>query len=396
MPDTDVVIVGAGPVGLINALGLARAGVRVTLLEALPAIPDSPRAMVYLWPVLEGLDKIGILQDAIAAGFTKQDYAHTVFATGETITWSVEDLEGLTPFPFNLHLGQHRLAEIALTHLRRLPNAAIRFNTAVTALAQDDTGITITMKATGQTETIRAAWAIGADGARSTLRRAMNGGFDGITWPERFVATNVRYDFEADGYARANMLIDPRYGAIIAKIDNEGLWRCTYCEDAALPEETVAERIPAYFKTLLPPGATYELVQHAPYKMHQRAASSFRFGRVLLAGDAAHATNPTGALGLASGLFDSYVLHEALAAVVNRETDDTILDRYAQTRRDVFLNIVSPRATENKRLVFHSTDRARLDADLDIFRRISRDRDFRLNALLAAKKLETPSLLKIF
>ncbi len=87
-------------------------------------------------------------------------------------------------------------------------------------------------------------------------------------------------------------------------------------------------------------------------------------------------------------------MHEALAAVVNRDTDDTILDRYAETRRDVFLNIASPRATENKRLVFHSTDPARLEADLDIFRRIARDRDFRLNALLSAKKLVTPSLLE--
>jgi 3-(3-hydroxy-phenyl)propionate hydroxylase/6-hydroxy-3-succinoylpyridine 3-monooxygenase len=392
MQDTDVVIVGAGPVGLINAIGLARAGVRVTILEALPAIPDSPRAMVYLWPALEGLNKVGILEDAIAAGFIKQDYTHTVFATGEKITWSIEDLTGLTPFPFNLHLGQHRLAEIALAHLRRLPNATIRFGAAVESLTQDQSGVTITLN-TQPAETIRAAWAIGADGARSTIRRQVGGGFEGITWPERFVATNVKYDFEADGYARANMLIDPQYGAIIAKIDNDGLWRCTYCEDASLPEDSVADRIPDYFKAILPPGAAYELLQYAPYKMHQRAASSFRFGRVLLAGDAAHATNPTGALGLASGLFDSYVLHEALAAVINRETGDGILDRYAEARRAVFLNIASPRATENKRLVFHSKDPARLDADLETFRRIARDRDFRLNALLAAKKLETPSLL---
>jgi 3-(3-hydroxy-phenyl)propionate hydroxylase/6-hydroxy-3-succinoylpyridine 3-monooxygenase len=208
------------------------------------------------------------------------------------------------------------------------------------------------------------------------------------------VATNVRYDFEAAGYARANMLVDPRYGAIIAKIDNTGLWRCTYCEDAALPEATVRDRIPAYFRAILPAGAEYQLAQSAPYKMHQRAATTFRSGRVLLAGDAAHATNPTGALGLASGLFDSYVLHEALAAVVAGESDDGVLDRYATARRDAFLTTASPRATENKRLVFHSTDAARLDADLDVFRRIANDRDFRVERLLAARQLETPSLLR--
>jgi 3-(3-hydroxy-phenyl)propionate hydroxylase/6-hydroxy-3-succinoylpyridine 3-monooxygenase len=350
--------------------------------------------MVYLWPVLPGLARVGILQDAIAAGFTKQDYAYTVLATGERITWDVKDLEGHTPFPFNLHLGQHALAGIALTHLRRHKGADIRFATRVAALAQDSTGVTLTTETNGETQTLRAGWAIGADGARSTIRAAIATPFEGITWPERFVATNVRFDFESIGHARANMLVDPQLGAILAKIDDSGLWRCTYCEDASLPEATVQDRIPAYFQAILPPGAPYELVQFAPYKMHQRAAATFRAGRVLLAGDAAHATNPTGALGLASGLFDSYVLHEALAAVLAGAADDSVLDRYAAARRDVFLNIASPRATENKRLVFHSADPARLESDLAIFRRIASDRNFRIERLLAARQLETPSLLE--
>jgi 3-(3-hydroxy-phenyl)propionate hydroxylase/6-hydroxy-3-succinoylpyridine 3-monooxygenase len=393
MQDCDVAIVGAGPVGLITALGLAQSGAKVTVLEALPAIPESPRAMVYLWPVLAGLQRVGLLDDAVQAGFIKQDYAYCVFRTGERITWDVTDLQDRTPFPFNLHLGQHVLAAIALAHLRRFSNANIRFGARVDGLTQDASGVTLTEQTSGGAETIRAGWVVGADGARSTVRRAIGAGFDGITWPERFVATNVRYDFEAAGYARANMLVDPQYGAIIAKIDNTGLWRCTYCEDASLPEATVADRIPAYFRAVLPPGADVQLAQSAPYKMHQRAATTFRSGRVLLAGDAAHATNPTGALGLASGLFDSYVLHEALAAVVSGESDDSVLDRYATARRNIFLNIASPRATENKRLVFHSTDPARLETDLDVFRRIAADRDFRVERLLAARQLETPSLL---
>jgi len=392
MRDTDVLIVGGGPVGLITALGLASAGVSVIVIEAAAQISDLPRAMVYHWSVLAGLEKLGLLQDALAAGFTKQEYTYAVFQTGEKITWSTADLAGHTPYPFNLHLGQDRLGGIALNHLSRLPNARVLFNTPFLSLEQDAAGVTVAAGEGG--EKFRAAWVIGADGARSAVRHALGLEFAGHTWPERFVATNVYVDFEALGYSRSNMLIDPQHGAIIAKIDNAGLWRVTYSEDAALPEATVADRMPEFFKTILPPGTPWELAQFSPYRMHQRAAPTLRTGRVLLAGDAAHATNPTGGLGLTSGLFDSYVLYEALAAVIAGTAPDEILDRYAQTRRDMFLNIVSPQASENKRLVFHSHDPARLDADLEPFRRMARDPDYRMPRLLFPKTLETPSLLR--
>jgi hypothetical protein len=98
----------------------------------------------------------------------------------------------------------------------------------------------------------------------------------------------------------------------------------------------------------------YELLRWSPYKMHQRAAQRFRVGRVVLTGDAAHATNPTGGLGLTAGMLDALVLQEALAAVVSGEVGEGVLDRYAALRRDTFLNRTSPLATDYKRLVFDS------------------------------------------
>jgi 2-polyprenyl-6-methoxyphenol hydroxylase-like FAD-dependent oxidoreductase len=84
---------------------------------------------------------------------------------------------------------------------------------------------------------------------------------------------------------------------------------------------------------------------------------------VLLAGDAAHATNPTGGLGLTGGMFDTFVLQEALAAVIRGEADEAVLDEYARERRRVFLEVISPAAVENKRLIFHSSDPERLRRD---------------------------------
>jgi len=386
----EVIIVGGGPTGFITALGLAQAGIRLTVIEAEPRIVDSPRAAVYHWSVVEGLEKLGIREEVEKSGFPKQDYTYLVHKTGERIDFSLDVLNGLTPYPYNLHLGQHRLAEIALRRLAEFPHTRIRFNTRLTQLDQGPDGVTLQVMTPDGTEEMRAKWVIGADGAGSTVRRQLALGFDGMTWPERFVATNLYFDFERYRYARATFLIDEVYGAVIAKIDNEGLWRCTYMEDAALPEERLMDRIKAVYAAIVP-GANYTIERATPYRMHQRSAPRYRLGRVALVGDAAHVTNPTGGLGLTSGLFDSFALYPALAAVICDGADPSVLDRYSDSRRDIFLNLISPQAVANKRLIYHANGGGtHLEAALVSLRRLRTDKDFVLQRLLFLKSLETP------
>jgi 3-(3-hydroxy-phenyl)propionate hydroxylase len=365
----------------------------VKVIEAESAIVPSPRAMVYHWSVLEGIEKLGLLDEAIAAGFTKQDYTYSVFATGERISLSVGVLDGLVRHPYNLHLGQHRLAEIALAHLNKIIDTPVDFGTTV--LAVTDTGEEVHVEADSQggPRQYTAKWVIGADGARSTVRKCLGLEFEGFTWPERFVATNVYYDFERYDYGRSTLQIDPSHGAIIAKIDNDDLWRVTYCEPLDLPEATIIERMPAFFDAILPGPKDFDLDQYSPYRMHQRSASRLRAGRVVLAGDAAHSTNPTGALGLTSGLFDTFVLYDALAAVITGRADDSVLDRYAAERKRIFDDIVTPRASENKRLVYHSSDPARLQQDLDGLRRLASDPQMQIERFLFNQTLQTPALV---
>lgn len=393
MTQSAVLVVGAGPVGLLTALGLARAGISVTLLEREPAIVESPRAAVYHWSVLGGLERLGILEDAKRAGFAKQDSCYLVFKTRETIAWSLAPLADYIPHPYNVHLGQHVLARIALDHLQRLPGVTVHWNTRVTGLSQNSTGVTATAHTPEGPCEFRAGWVVGADGARSAVRHALGLEFEGMTWSERFVATNIRYDFEKFGYARSTLMIDPEYGAIISKLDKTNLWRCTYCERVSLPEHDVLQRMPEYFNVVLPGAPDYQLVQYSPYSMHQRTAPRFRIGRVLLAGDAAHATNPTGGYGLTAGMFDVFVLYEALAAVMHGEAGDDVLERYSIDRRRAFLEFASPQAIESKRLIYHSHDPVRLEQELQSLRRLATDRDFLIQRLLFARNLETPSLL---
>lgn len=386
----DVLVVGGGPVGFVTALGLARAGIEVELIEAAAAIGDSPRAAVYHWSVLDGLERVGLLDDARAAGFTKQDYCYLVRATGEQIRYDLTVLEGRTRHPFNIHLGQHRLAEIACHHLSAHANARVHFGARLERLEQDDDGVTAHLA--GSDVPIRARYLIGADGGSSTVRKAIGLGFDGMTWPERFIATNVHFDFAAAGYQLTTMVIDPRHGAVIVKLDDSGLWRCTFMEDAALPEEGYADRITAAYAAILPYPGPYRIAGAAPYRMHQRAAPRFKCGRVLLAGDAAHVTNPTGGLGLTSGLFDAFALYPSLAAVVAGAADDDLLEYYASTRRAIFVDRASPQAVRNKQLIFHANGGgAALEDALAGLRAMARDPAIRLERLLFTKSLETPS-----
>lgn len=153
------------------------------------------------------------------------------------------------------------------------------------------------------------------------------------------------------------------------------------------------ERLPAAYENLLVGEDGWQLDRAAPYRMHQRCADTFRVGRAVLVGDAAHVTNPTGGYGLTTGLFDAYALWPTLAAIILDGADPALLDLYSQDRRQIFLTRTSPRAIANKRLVFHGAGGAGLEqeAALEPLRAMARDPGHRLNGLWFVKTLETPS-----
>ena len=270
-------------------------------------------------------------------------------------------------------------------------NATLTVDRTLVSLVQDSDGVTAGVRVSRGFEEIRAKWVVGADGAGSTVRKLLNLSFDGMTWPERFVATNLKFDFAKYTFANATFLVDSEFGSVIVPLDAGGLWRCTYMESNVLPEESFLERIPAALSEILPGDDPYVLEQASPYRMHQRSAPKYRVGRVVLAGDAAHSTNPTGGLGLTSGLFDSYLLQDILAAIILEGAKDSHLTRYSELRRDAFLNRASPQAVANKIFIFHAnTDSAKLTEALSQLRRLDDDDERALARLMFTKSLETP------
>ena len=389
---TEVLIVGAGPVGLMTALGLAQAGVPVTLLEAEDDIVYSPRAISYAWTILPGLELFGLLDDMLAAGHTIDERCWRIFKTGETIVYNHDAVRDITSRPYNLTLGQDLLAKVVLQHLKRHPNVRIHWGTKFTGLRQTSNNIIVTAESAGAPAEFVANWVVAADGGRSAVRKAAGLTMDGFTWPQRFVVTNIYFDFEKYGWD-SGYLVDPVYGAVVYKINLEGLWRFTFAEQTTQPLETVMERIPRFIETVLPGDKKYQLALHTAYNMHQRTAATYRVGRVLLAGDAAHITNPTSGFGLMGGIYDAFVLSEALAAVVHQQAGDEILDRYSELRRKVYLEVTSPVSTESLRLVFNSADGDRLNKDLALLRDRKNDAAAMRKFLSVPAALETPSLV---
>lgn len=363
MERRQVIIVGAGPVGLLAALGLARQGIEVTVLDSEPQVVRSPRAAAYFSTTLEVLEKLGLMQDALAIGLKSTRFKMHWPETGEVMEADLSHTSDTgRQADYVLHFGQHLLAEMVMEHLARLPGTEVLWNHAVKALGQADGRARVAVDTDEGEVTFEADWIIGADGARSTIRGLLGLPFEGFTWPERFVATNIEYPFADFDFAESNMIADPVNWAVVARLGRENLWRLTYGEGGELDEATLMERLPARFAKILPdPSIPYRIDNFSPYRLHQRCAPSFRVDRVLLVGDAAHATNPCGGLGLTGGVLDADVLSDALGAVIAGRADEAVLDFYAEERRRVFREVTSPMASNFKRMLSESDPEKRAE-----------------------------------
>ena len=346
MPARNIVVVGAGPVGTVAALACARAGHRVTLLEAERRIDDSPRASTTQPPTLEILAGLGLIDEYIAHGLVARTFQFWDRPTLELVAeFDFDRLRGKTAFPFVVQTEQHKLVRMGLERLRGMDNATVVLGARVTGVSQDASSVRISA-ADAQYE---ADYVIGCDGGRSTVRKSLGVEFEGFTWPERFLVITTPYDFAgALGCCFRNYMAGPDEWTNLFKVagdDLKGRWRAVFntredeSDEEALSESSVCARLGRIF---VPDGERRALHLNL-YNVHQRVAQRFRAGRVFLCGDAAHVNNPIGGLGLNSGI------HEAwhLASLLSRAGAD--LDEYERVRRPLNIEYVQQQTIANKR-----------------------------------------------
>ena len=381
-----VIIAGGGPAGLLTAIGLAKTGTRVTVLEAEAQLNDSPRALVYHYPVLPHLKRLGLLQDCIDEGFLRQNFGWHIHSTGEMIEWPCLPLSADGQA---LHLHQGLFSKVLARHVAQLSNIEIRYQTRLTGCSQHTDGVVAELDGPGGHERLDGDFLVGADGATSTVRKNVLGlEFYGVTWPDRYIATNTRIDLSSAGYPPSVMQIDQKHGAVICKIDQSEAWRITFVEDPELPIEGLPERIDAMFAHHLP-DLPYEVLAHAPYRMHQRVADKMRVGRILLVGDAGHVTNPTGGLGLTGGMFDAFALIEALNRVLHEGASHDVLEFYERDRRRIFTEITSPRASFNLRNLYQLKEGQEKEERIQFLRTVAGSEALMRNEMSFTEQLET-------
>lgn len=373
----DVAVVGASTAGLAAALGLARSGLAVTLVDNVPA-PRLAWTAIHHWSVLPVLDRLGVLDAALVAGEATAHWGLRVLSTGEQLVFDLRELGPEAAHPFNLRLEPHRMRALLRRAFEACSGAEVIDGEQVTDLRQDGDRVVLGLSGGAA---LRAGWVVGADGPASAVRRRAGLGFEGTTWTERGVVALVAHDFAAAGYPDTTFQIDGHAGAVVERV-GRGTWRYLYQESLGLDEASLGDRLRVLVGQVT--GGDADVLDWSAARMHQRSATSYRSGRVVLIGSAAHATSPmTGHTSL-SGWFDAATLAPVLSAVARGGSEADLSD-WAARRRRAFLDDAAPVSLGRRNLVAQIRDRRRLDVELDTYRRASVDREHRRQLLLSSR-----------
>ena len=390
-----IIIVGAGPVGAVTALAMAQQGIAVTLLEADAVYDEQPRAATIHASTLEMLAQLGIVDEVIAQGLIAPRFQHWDRVSGELVAeFDYARLADVTPYPFALQCESHKLVRIALGRLKEYANATVLHQHQVARVTQTADTVEVEAQTPDGQVKLSADFVAGTDGARSVVRQAIGAQFEGYTFPERFIGMTTPFDFEAHyGYARRSYFADPAGWVALFKVagnDLTGIWRVISPASSDAPDETVLSEaaLQQRMQHFFPRQAPFEIRYRGVYRFHQRVASLFRSGRILIAGDAAHVNNPAGGLGMNSGIHDGMELTEIFTTGMRDGLDEALLDRYQRRRRDLNIEFVQRDTVLNKRRLEES-DPAVRRAHLDELRRTADDPAAHQAFLLRASLIES-------
>ena len=297
------------------------------------------------------LEEMGLLPELEAQGLRAPVYQYRNRMTGEVLRLDLTEIADLARHPYRLQCEQFKLTRLISGRLADHPCGRALFQRRLLYFQEDGGGVTVTVETPYEVETYRADYLIGADGANSLIRKLLGVCFSGFTYPEKFLTLSTKWPLEqsfpglekvaymAGGDNWRVLLRVPEYWRVLAPAAE------TMSDDRLLSEEMKT----AVFDDLGVPGAQVTTHHRTLYRVHQRVAETFRRGRVILIGDAAHLNNPLGGFGMNAGVHDAWNLTGRLKDILQNGADpDAELDCYDRQRRGVMTAFVQAQTIRNK------------------------------------------------
>ena len=358
----SVLVIGAGPVGLVATASLIASGIPVKLIELTADLALDLRASTFHPPTLDFLDKLGVTQSLVDQGLICQHWQFRDRNQGTVATFDLSLLEGETSFPFSLQCEQWKLTKALRDFIENHPDGELITETKAETVGQDDDKVWVNVEnKDGSKIKYHAKFLIGTDGARSIVRKGISAEFEGMTIPEIFLvlSTEFRYEKVIPDLANIAYVSDPSEWLVLLRTLN--LWRVLlptnpeHSEEFIMNPANVQKRLQAVY----PSSEPYKVLHKTAYRVHERVANKYIQGRIFLAGDAAHVNNPLGGMGMNGGIHDAINLVEKLVKVWHGAPLET-MGRYERQRRKVAIETVQAQALRNRAILNASDPKQRL------------------------------------
>jgi len=328
-----VVVVGAGPVGLATAIDLAQSGVPVVLLDDDNKLSHGSRAICFSKRTLEIFDRLGCGRRMAEKG-VRWHVGRVFHRSDEVYSFDLLPEEG-HQYPAFVNLQQYYVEGYLHERAQELPLLDLRWCSKLTGLAHHPEHVALTVTTPDGAYTLDAQYVVAADGGKSTVRALMGLESHGRTFRDRFLIADVKMtaDFPAERWFWFDPPFHPGQSVLLHR-QPDNIWRIDFQLgwDADPVLEKTPERVIPRIRALLGDDAQFELEWVSVYSFCCLRMDSFRHGRVLFAGDAAHGVSPFGARGANSGVQDADNLAWKLRLVVEGKAPHTLLDSYARER----------------------------------------------------------------
>lgn len=344
-----VIIAGAGPVGLVAARLLQERGIGFIVLEAEQVLEDDLRASTFHPPTLDMLEQLGATAPLIAQGLISPTWQVRMHPDGERAVFDLGVLSGDTAHPYRLQCRQSVLCRILADQLAAAGDP-VRMGTALQSVSQHADGVRVTAQtAGGETIIVEGSFLIGADGARSVVRDAVSANFTGKTYPETTILATTRFPFEDHLPGLSNVNYVWKQGGTFSLLRLPDLWRCSLYPDGdeTIEDATQPASIARKLQEIAPSATPHVVEEIRPYRIHMRIVDTYRNGRILLAGDAAHLNSPSGGMGMNGGIHDAFELVATLGEVIGGASPE-LLDRYTRRRRPIAEQEILAQADGNR------------------------------------------------